>query len=135
MAKIKYLGSADVREIEKGETFAGRLAEATTKTLRFDRSNNFVIDTEEAGLSEDAVALLLTDDQFKDVTDAKRIPLSLNEKIFHGLSDADEDDVAGPVQTEAVTGKKSGSAPAGSGRGGGTTTTVGGSTAGGGDSA
>lgn len=129
MARIKYMGSADVREIEKGETFAGRLAEPTSKTLTFSRENNFVLDTEEAGLSDDAVALLLTDDQFKDVTNLSRIPLSLNEKIFQGLSDGDDAETV--VQTEAVTGKKSGSAPVGSGRGGGTTG-AGGSTAGGG---
>lgn len=85
MAKIKYLGTADRVVIKKGEKFAGRLADATTKDLVWDADNNHLIDSDEAGLSAEAVELLLEDTaRFKDVTDLKRIPSSLNEQIFRG---------------------------------------------------
>jgi hypothetical protein len=77
VAKVKYLGTADRVIIRKGEKFAGRLSEGTTQDLVWDGSNNHLLDTDEAGLSEEALALLLEDDaRFKDVTDMKRIPSS-----------------------------------------------------------
>lgn len=141
--KIKYMGSADVRRIDKGEKFGGRLPDGLEATLEFTRENSFVVDTSELGLSEEALSLLLSEPDFKDVTDMKRVPVSMNEKIFGGLQDpvtaedlaADPDadknaaEVGDTKQTEPVTGKKSGSAGGGSGGGAGTTT-VGGSTAG-----
>lgn len=128
MAKIKYMGSADIRRIEKGERFGGRLAEGTSKDVEWSRENGFVVDTDDFGLSADAVSLLLSEPDFKDVTDASRIPVSLNEKIFGGLSDPVTTDevAASAVDTEPVTGKKSGTA-GGAGGGG---TTRGGSTGG-----
>lgn len=86
MAKIKYLGSADRVVLEKGENFAGRLADPLAKEVVWDVSDNHLVDSDEAGLSADAVALLVEDkERFKDVTDMKRIPTSLNEQIFKGL--------------------------------------------------
>lgn len=131
MALVKYLGSADVRRLEKGEKFGGRLADPLSKDVEWSRENGFVVNTDDLDLSEDAVSLLLSEPDFKDVSDLKRIPLSMNEKIFGGLSDVEEEAVAEVVQTEAVSGDKDGSEPIG----GGTTaraarTTTGGSTAG-----
>lgn len=97
MAKIKYLGSADRVLVEKGENFSGRLADPLTKTVEWNAGNNFLIDSDEAGLSAEALSLLLEDKvRFKDVSDLKKIPTSLNEQIFRGLgkNDKAEDDAA-----------------------------------------
>lgn len=142
MSLVKYMGTADIRRLEKGEDFSGRLAEPITSDLEWSRDNRFIIDTDEAGLSPEAVELLLSEPDFKDVTDLKRIPTSLHEQIYGGLPPEDdpstpEDESAGDaVQTETVTGEKSGSQPVGGGTatGGGTArggrTTTGGSTGG-----
>lgn len=96
MAKIKYLGSADVARLEKGENFSGRLATPLSKDVEFTAANNHLIDTDEAGLSAEAVELILEDkDRFRDVTNLKKIPTSLNEQIFRGLGkNKDNDDEA-----------------------------------------
>lgn len=123
MAKrVKYLGSADRRILPKGENFGGQLAEPLDKDLEWTPETNHILDLEEEGVSEEAVSLILEQDDFRDVTDLKRIPASENEKIFRGA----------PSSTE----------PAGSSGGGGTAgtaaatggTTTGGSTGGGGTS-
>jgi hypothetical protein len=138
MAKVKYMGSADVRRLEKGDDFGGRLADPIGVDLEWSRDNKFVVDTDEAGLSAEAVELLLSEADFKDVSDLKRIPTSLNEQIFGGLpaepkavSGTDGED-ADAVDTAPVSGKKSGGKPVGDGgaAAGTSTTTVGGSTAG-----
>lgn len=82
--KIKYLGSSTVRRLEKGEDWGGRLAAPLETAVVFGDANRQLIDTDEAGLSDEAVELLLEDPDFKDVTDAKRIPSSLHEKMFLG---------------------------------------------------
>lgn len=87
MAKIKFMGTSHVRRIDKGETWDGRLAEATTVDVVFDDDNNHVIDTEELGLSPEAVELLLEDQHFKDVTDLKRIPASAGDKLWRGVKE------------------------------------------------
>jgi hypothetical protein len=82
MPKVKYMGSADVRKLAKGETFGGRLADGLESELVFDRSNYWIVDTDELDLSEEAVQLLLEEDDFKDVSDAKRIPDNEHQKLF-----------------------------------------------------
>lgn len=122
MAKIKYMGTSDVRVFKKGEDFGGQLADPLTKDVRFTPKNNHVVDTEEAGLSDEAVALILglegvmyqvptatTEDdpsqdtaktikEFKDVTDLKTIPPSLHQSTFLGIKErvANEDAVKAP---------------------------------------
>jgi hypothetical protein len=145
VAKVKYLGTADRVIIRKGEKFAGRLSEGTTQDLVWDGSNNHLLDTDEAGLSEEALALLLEDDaRFKDVTDMKRIPSSLNEQIFKGhkatvAADGEPEPVEDVDQTANLVapakggraGRPGGQAVEGAGSPtGGTTAAVGGSTAG-----
>lgn len=86
MAKIKYLGTADVCVLEKGENFGGRLAEPLPKRVEWNVDSAHLIDSDEAGLSADALTLLLEDrDRFKDVSDMSRIPTSLNEQIFRAM--------------------------------------------------
>lgn len=131
MAKVKYMGVADVRSIPKGTDFDGRLADPTTKDLVFDRTNRWIIDTDEAGLSAEAVELLLEDDGFKDVTDLARIPSNEHQTTFLGHKKTDTaatDAVAADAAT--TTTDDSDQNPSGAGAGETPVTTVGGSTAG-----
>jgi hypothetical protein len=91
MSKIKYMGSADVRLVEAGEDFAGRLATPLAETIQWDKNNNWVVDSEELGLSDEVVGLLLEEGQgFLDVTGLERVPVNLVQSIFYGLKDAPE---------------------------------------------
>lgn len=83
---IKYMGTSHVRRIDKGETWQGRLADPTEHDLVWDLDNHHVIDVEEL-LSDDAVELLLEDEEFKDVTDLKRIPASEGQKLWRGVKE------------------------------------------------
>jgi hypothetical protein len=108
---LKYMGTSDFRVFKKGEDFGGQLAEPLAKDVVFSPKNNHLIDTDEAGLSAEAVDLMLAhegqvygeaglnaeDDgsdptstaktikEFKDVTNLKVIPPSLHQSTFLGL--------------------------------------------------
>lgn len=103
--KIKYMGTSDYRVLEKGENFGGQLAEPLSKRVVFSPENNHLIDSDEAGLSAEAIQLLLDLDgtiygeaglveededttktikEFKDVTDHRMIPSSLNQTTYRG---------------------------------------------------
>lgn len=137
MAKIKYLGTSHVRELLKGEDWNGRLSDGLSKDVRWSIDNHYLVDTEEAGLSESAVELLLEDKEFKDVSDAERIPVSAAEDLWHGVRDKsyakDDPRVAadGTFHSKLVDGDgdedaaKTGASATGTG-----TTTTGGSTTG-----
>lgn len=77
---IKYLGTADTRTIAASENFAGRLASPVGADLEWNHSNHFIVDVEEAGWSDEAVELLLSDSDFRNVTGLKTYPLSLSEQ-------------------------------------------------------
>lgn len=128
--QVKYMGSADVRRLEKGEDFGGRLAEGIFSDIEWTRDNRFIIDTDEAGLSEEAVTLLLKEPDFRDITDLKRRPLSENERLFGGFNDADgsEAEYAESLKGDDDEGVKT---SPGATTPGATTTTTGGSTRGG----
>lgn len=140
MSKIKYLGTADVAVLEKGENFAGRLRDPLAQRVEWNVENGHVVDTDEVGLSDTAVELLLEDkDRFKDVTDLKRIPSSLNEQIFRGhsatkVADGEDDDdevdedTTGTAPAKATAATKSGARTGASATG--AAATAGGSTAG-----
>ncbi len=87
MPRIKYMGSADVRTIEVGENFGGRLATPLSQSVRWDISNGWVVDTDQVGLSAEAVSLLAAEVGFLDVTGKELIPVNDNQKIFHAMSD------------------------------------------------
>ena len=137
MAKLKYMGSSHVHTLDKGDNFGGRLSEGLSSDVSFSRDNAWIVDTEEAGLSQEAVDVLTESGDFKDVTDAKRIPTNLHQQIFLGMAkseasdSADEDEEAEEPRGEA---KPEGSEPAqGTTETDATpTTTTGGSTRGGG---
>lgn len=84
MPKIKYLGTAHVRRVDKGTDFGGRLAEPLTADIVWDLDHHHLVDTDDLGLSEEAVELLLEDPNFRDVSDLKRIPSSLGEQLWRG---------------------------------------------------
>lgn len=84
MAKIKYLGSAQRRVLEKGEDFGGQLAKPLSSQVVWDNDNHYLVDSSEAGLSKEAVELLLVDDSFRDVEGLKTIPLSVAEQRTMG---------------------------------------------------
>lgn len=90
--KVKYMGLADVRLIEAGEDFNGRLATPVAETVRWDKDNKWVVDTDEVGLSADAVAFLVEDGQgFLDVTDLERVPVNQVQATWYGLTDVQEE--------------------------------------------
>ena len=127
MPKVKYMGTADRYVLKKGEDFDGRLGTPVSKEVVFDKSNKWVVDTDEAGISSDAFDLLL-EEGFVDVTDKDRIPSNDHQKMFlgHGAtrpaSNA-EKEAAGDAEDITPT-------PPKSRRGAASTTTVGGSTPG-----
>ena len=84
---VKYMGSADVRVISKGDTFNGLLPDGLSADLRWDWSNHHILDLGEAGLSQDEIDLVLEDGDgrdFKDVTGKDRVPPNLAQQIFRG---------------------------------------------------
>lgn len=133
--KIKYLGTSHARVLEKGETFNGRLPDGLPAELRWDNDNHFLVELDDKVPSE-AVELLLEDEQFKDVTDAKRIPISAAENLWYGVNDksyAAEDprvDAAGGLHREGVDGAGASPSLTGASATGTGGSTVGGSTKG-----
>lgn len=103
MARVKYMGSADVRLLPKGENWGGRLAEPLKQEVRFDWDNAHVVDTDKAGLSPEAVTLLLEDPNFKDVTDLKRIPAGLAQQLWRGVTDSTPNDAEPQATTSGAT--------------------------------
>lgn len=88
MAKLlKYMGKSDIRTIKKGDNFGGQLRDGVEADLTFNRENNWVLDVEALGLSEETLTLLLAEQEkgsaaFKDVTDMKLVPLNAHQKTF-----------------------------------------------------
>jgi hypothetical protein len=96
--KIKYMGLADVRLVEEGEDFGGRLATPLSETIRWDRENSWVVDSDELGLSAEVVELLVEDGQgFLDVTGLERVPVNQVQSTFYGLKDAAVEEPAAEV--------------------------------------
>jgi hypothetical protein len=100
--KIKFMGSAHVQLLEKGENFGGRLAEGLSKELRWDQSNNWIIDTDDASLTDEQVEIILEDSEyFADVTDLDRIPTNAHQRIFLAMTDKTEKREDVPVLRDA----------------------------------
>lgn len=112
--KVKFMGSADIKTIPAGYDFGGQLAEPTSRKVVFDKSNNWVVDVKDSGLSTEAVDLLLASGDFEDVSKKKIIPPNAHQRIFLGAQvvesgdEGDEDE-----STESVPGLSSGSVVAG----------------------
>ena len=131
MAKIKYMGTADVRKLEKGEDFGGQLATPLDRDIEWNWDNRHVIDTEEIGLSEAVVTLLLEQDDFKDVSGQERIPVNEAQKLWKQMRGTEVDPSvksSGTAETDESEAKVGGTSEASDTAAG--TTTVGGSTRG-----
>lgn len=121
MGTVKYMGSADVRILEKGETFAGRLGEPLSKGLVFSRENNWVVDSEEVGLSDAALALLLEEKledgtpAFRDVSGKERVPTNLNQQMFLGMKKTEDADTERSTDSSTESDPPAGAAGAGGG--------------------
>lgn len=83
---IKYMGSADIKIIPRGETVGGTLPEMPYP-IRFKASNNWTLDTSKFP-EVDAVWWdhLTQHDNFKDVTDYKVKPLNDHQTTFLGMA-------------------------------------------------
>jgi|SRR6478736_163708 len=100
--KIKYYGRADVRVISAGENWNGLLAEPLENELRWDRSTNWILDTEVTEVPEAVITLLLADESFVDVTEEAIVPVN-EAQHFIGMSDPEGvESRAGTVDTEAA---------------------------------
>ena len=89
--KLKYMGSADVRQLLKGDDFGGQLATPLKKDVRFTRANSWVVDSDEVELSDAALEVLLAErlesgaPAFRDVSGKELIPTNLHQQIFLGM--------------------------------------------------
>ena len=83
---VKYIGTADIARLPVGENFSGRLAEPLKKEVQFDWGNDHVVDCHKAGMSAEAIELLLEDKaRFVDVTGKKVRPVGANERLWRGV--------------------------------------------------
>lgn len=135
--RIKYMGNADVRRLEKGENFGGQLSKEASldRDIEWNWENNHIIDTDDeayANLSDDVISLLLDksmDGEFKDVTDLKRVPTNAAQQMWRGMAKSEEQDPSvkesgtaetdetsqaggGPSEADAGTTDAGGTAPA-----------------------
>lgn len=84
--RIKYMGNADNRILEKGTDFGGRLGEPLDREIEWNWDNNHVIDTEDFdGVDEEFWSLLLDEPDFKDVTNLKRIPTNEAQQMWRAM--------------------------------------------------
>jgi hypothetical protein len=89
--RIKYMGNADVRRLEKGEDFGGRLGEPLDRDIEWNWDNNHVIDTEDFdGVDEEFWNLLIEESDFKDVTGLKRVPTNEAQQMWRGMPKSEE---------------------------------------------
>lgn len=95
MPKVKYMGASHVHELLEGDDFGGQLATPLKETVTFDRSNNWVVDAKEAGLSNEACEILLASGDFADVTKGERVPLNEHQKLFLAMKDGTEEEAPG----------------------------------------
>lgn len=95
--KIKFMGISHEHNLLAGDDFGGRLATPLSRTIAFNRANNWVAEVSDEDLSSEALAVLLTDENFLDVTDMPRVPLNRNQTTFLGLKDGDKVSVPAEV--------------------------------------
>lgn len=95
--RLKYMGTADVKELLKGDTFSDVLSEGLPVHVEFNRANGWTIDTEDekySEVSDEVWEYLIVNDSFTDVTDYVRTPLNEHQKIFMGLREGDQKTLA-----------------------------------------
>jgi hypothetical protein len=91
--RLKFMGSADVKELLKGDTFSDVLSEGLPVRVEFSKLNGWTIDTDEepySQIADEVWEYLIVNDSFMDVTDYKRPPLNDHQKIFMGLREGEQ---------------------------------------------
>lgn len=88
--KLKAMGSAHEHTLAEGDDFGGRVSTRLSKEVVFNRDNNWIVDTDEADISDEAAKVLVESGDFADVTDLERIPLNECQRIFYAMKDPDE---------------------------------------------
>lgn len=84
MARVKYMGVAHRRRMKKGESFNGSLATPLPRDLQWGKENNFIEDL--VDLSDEAVAMVLAQPDFLDVSEMTSIPPNRHQRLFLGMS-------------------------------------------------
>lgn len=110
--KLQYDGTSDFVILNVGEDWAGRLATPLATKIVFSPENNHIVDSDEVGLSDVAIELLLEDPAYRDVTDMERIPATQWQKMWGGIVEKEDGTfeaaplVEGPVngRTDLATG-------------------------------
>jgi hypothetical protein len=97
---VKYMGMSHEQHLLAGDDFGGRLAEGIPQTVVFSRANNWKVDAEKFGLSPEAVDVLVSTGDFKDVSELARIPLNRHQTTFLGMTDGDPETALGEVADE-----------------------------------
>jgi NADH dehydrogenase/NADH:ubiquinone oxidoreductase subunit G len=95
--KLKYMGTADVKELLKGDTFSDVLSEGLPVHVEFNRKNGWTIDTDAepfSEISDEVWEHLILNDSFMDVTDYVRTPLNDHQKTFMGLREGQQKTLA-----------------------------------------
>lgn len=98
--KLKFMGTSHEHHLDKGDDFGGRISEGIPQAVVFNRDNNWVVDTDEVGLSAEAAAVLTESGDFKDVTDLKRIPANEHQRIFMAMGASEPNVADGAVPGE-----------------------------------
>ncbi len=100
--RIKYMGTADIKQFLPGDDFGGRLATPLDRMIQFTWDNNHIINTDDpyfAGGNEDQPRplsdefwefLLAVDESLLDVTGMTILPVSEGEKLWRGIKDPAE---------------------------------------------
>lgn len=115
--KIKYMGVSDVRRLEKGEHFNGRLNEkyALDGDIEWNWENNHIIDTDDFPSVDDEFWTMLLEERFPDedpyqtgpewldVTDKKRIPTNAAQQMWRAAPKNEDAETVLPRQSEADT--------------------------------
>lgn len=86
--KIKYMGNASRRVIPAGSNWGGNLQKAIENDLVWSPENNFVLDTESAGLDDDQISLVMSEPSMKDVTGENVLEPNRHQRVRQGIKGA-----------------------------------------------
>jgi hypothetical protein len=96
---VKYMGSSDIRELKRGETFEGRLTNGLQVDLVWDWSNHHVLDLHAVptkddkgedttvSLSDEVIDLIIEDNPgaFLDVTGQEVVEPNEAQRLWRGV--------------------------------------------------
>lgn len=110
---VKWMGDADVRVINKGDTFEGRLPDGLERRLEWNWDNNHVLDI--GDLDPEVVELVLSEPDLKDVTGLKTVPDNAVSKRRRARPGVQETNFVGGTIASSGTGAGLGTANTGEG--------------------